>query len=904
LVNDPTASATLDDETLLLRGAPRASEPAVEPLAAGARVGRYLVRGRIGSGGMGEVYEGFDPDLDRKIAIKLVHTRTAGNPDEQRNLVAEANALAMLSHPNVVQVFDAGTHDGRVWVAMELVEGTTLQSRLRASASRRSWREIVETFIGAGHGLAAAHAAGIVHGDFKPTNVMIGTDDRARVFDFGVARSTADGLDLLTSRDGRSSGSHRLTVTTVRGTPGYMAPELFKAGFAHPAADQFAFCVALYEALWGQRPFAGERIEELRKNVQSGNLREPPASDVPNALRRIVFRGLATQATRRLRDMPHLLHQLESVLGRRRRRLLAAAAAVPAVALLAGALLASDAESACSGAQERTAKVWNEARREAVRTAFTAVGKAFADEAGPRVVAQMDDYTQRWSEAYLGVCELARAADDAEGRLDHGMACLTDAVRELEATARLLEAADSVVAREAVHAVARLPDPAACGATGSESIVQPVAAAPVEHIREQIAEIRTLTRAAKFEEALRRARLVAEEAAQFSGTSIDAEARFTLATALDLGGHPAEAEPAYFDAIEAAAESRHTIVESESFANLVRVATVSARYQDAHRYARQAEALLGRSGGDEHIEVVLRMNRAALLVAEAEYEDAIAEFERAYELGERVLAEGDGRIAGILNNLGTVYGMRGDHERALEYFQRAHTLKRNALGDDHPDTATCLSNLAVTYERLGQNERALELYSNVVDIRTRAFGPDHADVGVALHNLGSIKSNVGRLDEALDLYARALTIKQKTIGADHPSTAITESNIGDALVLKKRYPEAIAHLERAAETLRNKLGPDHPNLAFALYSLGEAELANGHPERAKEALEQTLRIRTSRKVDPADIARTQFALARAIRREDPERARELALAAERGLAGIAPRAADELAKVRAWLEDR
>ncbi|HET6583140.1 MAG TPA: serine/threonine-protein kinase, partial [Nannocystaceae bacterium] len=829
----PTASDTMDDDTLLLRTRSGAAPvEATSPLVPGDKVGRYLVRERIGKGGMGEVYEGFDPDLDRRIAIKLVHTRTAGDPQEQLNLVAEANALARLSHPNVVHVFDAGTHEGRVYVAMELVDGTTLQGWLRATAGHRRWRDVVACFIGAGRGLAAAHAAGIVHGDFKPSNVMIGADGRARVFDFGVARATADGPDLLTSHDGRSSGSHRLTLTTVRGTPGYMAPEIFREGLAHPAGDQFAFCVALYEALWERRPFAGERVDELRRNVQAGNLREPPPAQVPAALRRIVMRGLATDALARFPDMAALLAALERVLGRRRRVALAAVVLVP-LALSGTSLLASAPQSPCGGADERTAAIWDDARREDVRAAFTSVGKAYADEASVRVVGQMDDYVAQWSDAYRSACTAAQGDAALPGRLDRTMACLSDAMLDFDATARLLAHPDSVVAREAAHVVARLPDPSTCGARSHDDVVQPDApdtAPAVERIRHELAEIRALTRAAKFDEALRRARPLVAAASTFPGTSIDAETRLTLGLALDLRGDRAEAETAYLDAIEVAATARHTAVESECWANLVRVATVSAHYQDAHRYARQAEALLDRTGGEDRTRVALHMHVAGLLLAEAEYDAAIVEFERGLELGERVLAAGDGRIAGILNNLGAVHGSRGDHVRALEYFQRAHAIKAAALGPEHPDTATCMSNLAVTYERLGENERALELYGDVVEIRTRAFGPEHADVAVALHNLGSIESNLGHLDEALELYARALAIKRATLGAEHPSTAITESNIGDALILLHRPAEAIEHLERAAETLRNTQGADHPNLGFALFSLGEAELALGRPE--------------------------------------------------------------------------
>ena len=228
--------------------------PFVGQLAPGSRVDRYQILGAVGRGGMGEVYAAYHPDLDRKIALKVVHEAGAESAERRARLLREARAIARLSHPNVVVVHDAGTVDGRVYIAMEFVEGETVDAWLRAGS--RGWREVVDVFIAAARGLAAAHAAGIVHRDFKPQNVMIGRDGTVRVMDFGLARLAEEPPDCpdvgatgpaTRPRDGDEDGR-------AVGTPAYMAPEQFRGEAIDARADQFSFCVALHEALFGIRP--------------------------------------------------------------------------------------------------------------------------------------------------------------------------------------------------------------------------------------------------------------------------------------------------------------------------------------------------------------------------------------------------------------------------------------------------------------------------------------------------------------------------------------------------------------------------------------------------------------------------------------------------------------------------
>ena len=265
------------------------------------QLGRYVVTGTLGSGGMGDVYEAHDPDLDRKVAIKLLHARSSS-----LRLVREARALARLAHPNVVAVHDVGTFEGRSFVAMELVDGTTLRAWM--DERPRPWREVLDMFSHAGQGLAAAHAAGLVHRDFKPENVMIGRDGRVRVLDFGIVGSApTDGEEVAFAAAG--ADPDRMTVEGgIMGTPAYMAPEQFRSEEVDARADQFGFCVALWEALHAARPFAGDNLRALTHWVLTGTIEEPPPGRAaPSWLRRLLVRGLSVDKEARYPSMDALL---------------------------------------------------------------------------------------------------------------------------------------------------------------------------------------------------------------------------------------------------------------------------------------------------------------------------------------------------------------------------------------------------------------------------------------------------------------------------------------------------------------------------------------------------------------------------------------------------------------------
>lgn len=334
--HNPLPAVTLDDDVF-------SGQPANVSVQAAsyvpAQVGRFPILRRLGAGGMGAVYAAYDELLDRKVALKVMHSTRAGSLGRRQRTLVEARALARLTQANIPMVYEVGEAEGQVYISMEYIDGATLADWL--AEAPRSWQDILAMYLQAGAGLAAAHQAGIVHRDFKPDNVLVGRDGRPRVVDFGLARLGGAGspqAELPSSLSGRVASStagtadrpgpegaipmpartlsanaslDRLTVAgSISGTPGYMSPEQYAGGDVDALSDQFSFCAALYEALYGYLPFPGETLEELKKSVQ-GAVRPPPAGTrVPVEIQQALLRGLAAAPGGRFADMGELLSAL------------------------------------------------------------------------------------------------------------------------------------------------------------------------------------------------------------------------------------------------------------------------------------------------------------------------------------------------------------------------------------------------------------------------------------------------------------------------------------------------------------------------------------------------------------------------------------------------------------------
>ncbi|HKV12684.1 MAG TPA: serine/threonine-protein kinase, partial [Thermoanaerobaculia bacterium] len=464
----PTTDPPSETETVFLGPVP-APAPSGGLLPRGTAIGRYVILDRIGGGGMGVVYTGYDPELDRKVALKLLRPDRAAGEAARLRLLREAQAIARLSHPNVVAVHDAGTFGNQVFLAMEYVEGTTLRRWL--DEERRPWGEVVERFLLAGRGLAAAHAAGLVHRDFKPDNVLLGTDGRVRVADFGLARAVGEAgpEEPASAESGGILSSPITQLGMAVGTPAYMAPEQLRGERADARSDQFSFCVALWEALYGERPFPGETTGEVVKAVERGAVRDVPAgSRVPDRLRQALRRGLAADPAARYPALEELLDLLAKNPEAARRRWLAAAAAVLAVGGVFAGLGYLQAQRAqlCSGGEAKLAPVWNAERKEAGRQAFLASGLPFAAESWSRAEKALDVYLEGWAAMHRDACEATRMrGEQSEDLLDRRMFCLDQRLGEARALTEVFARADESVVMEVDNAVSKLGKVELCADT-------------------------------------------------------------------------------------------------------------------------------------------------------------------------------------------------------------------------------------------------------------------------------------------------------------------------------------------------------------------------------------------------------------------------------------------------------
>jgi hypothetical protein len=314
-----------DDPTQASEG--QAAGAAPGPLT---RLGRYAIEGVLGAGATATVYLARDPTLDRAIALKVIR----GDERAATRLVREGQALARVSHPNVIHVYEVGREPELVYVAMERIDGDTLHRWLETPRSRR---EILDVFAAAARGLSAAHAAGLVHRDFKPENVMVGRDGRVRVLDFGLARPADEGPEDAPAAPAHGLLAIGLTATgALTGTPAYMSPEQWRGEHADARSDQFSFCVALYRALAGRHPFGllpdssgGESRAILQERVEAGAI-EPMPRGVPRRIERALRRGLAVRPADRHRSMDDVVAALTH-----RPRAWIAAAATGAAAIAA-----------------------------------------------------------------------------------------------------------------------------------------------------------------------------------------------------------------------------------------------------------------------------------------------------------------------------------------------------------------------------------------------------------------------------------------------------------------------------------------------------------------------------------------------------------------------------------------
>jgi len=853
---------------------------------------------------MGIVYAAYDPKLDRKIAIKVMRRRGGSDPERsQGRMLREAQTLAKLSHPNVVAVHDTGLLDGQVFVAMDYVEGDNLRQWLRAK--KRTREEIIDMVVQSGAGLAAAHAAGIVHRDFKPDNVLVGVDGRAQVLDFGLARvrtetpvdqavivrmeDVDDAFDASDDPDGATRGTD--LPGRPAGTPAYMAPEQHLRKTVGDKADQFAFCVTLYEALCGRPPFPAEG-KELREAIIAGEILEPPRhSPLPRELRQILWRGMAKEPDDRFASMDALLAQLQRDRGRRRRVVGLAAGGAGLVAVTAAVVATTrPPDDPCAGSESRLDDAWGDDARQAIASAFGGSGRIDAERSATAVTAQLDDYAARWVAMYEDACRATHVRhEQSETMLDLRMECLERREQSLDALVQTIGRGEGSVLDRAPIAAASLPSLAGCADAVAlrERLPLPEdegVRTEIEDLRQRIAHAAALEHTGQTDDALETIEAVAERATELDWAPLSAEAHHRLGSTLETIGRYADAEAALrVSAVAAEIARDDTLLADVRTLLVLVVGDRGGRPREGHLWAELAEAAIERHGSDPQLLAKLESNLAFVLDREVGPEQVLPHHERALALlieseAEPLrLAEAHGNLAGTLAEVGRrdealehartalaawtdylgpdhvytatavatlayVHDSAGEIEQALEHYERATVITERALGADSPVTAQRLGNLAIARARSGNLDSAIADFARVVELQRRAHGPEHAEVATAEFNLAAAYGMADRREEALQHHEAALRLRTKLFGEDHLQVAGSLDGVANQLENLERPKDAIPYRERGLAIRERVHGPEHAELVLPLTNLAHNLLVIGKLGRAEPMAERALKL--------------------------------------------------------------
>lgn len=850
-----------------------------------ARVGRFVVLRTLGSGGMGLVYSAYDEELDRKVAIKILQSDSGVGTQGRARLVREAQALARLSHPNVVQVYEVGEFESQVYIVMEYIEG---EDGRAWGAKPHAWQEAVTVYAAAGRGLAAAHRKGLIHRDFKPANFIVSPDGRTRVLDFGLARE-AQGVadaeldppvgDTESIRDRLSSTSDKLTKTgAVMGTPAYMPPEVVQGKPADERSDQFSFCVALYEAVYGSRPFAADSVVEAMMRTLSGEMLPAPSdSPVPQWLRRILARGLRTDPAERFESMDALLDEVSRKTGGGRRSMtLLVGASVAAVGLGAAWGLRQE-DATCSGSEAKIAEVWNAEVQRELDDAFGALDAPFAAGAWHSAVTQIDDYARGWADAHQDNCRATRIRrEQSERILDLRAACLEEGRRALSAKLESFRAPTTKVAERLKRSIAELPPVADCSdierLTDSSPEPTPEEAEQVEALRQQIALAEALRSASRYDRAEPEFERAAElqSSLEFQGlfpTYALARGRYELES-----GRATRAVEVFRRGFFAALAQDNLHLAAQLATKLVDASTRTSATDDAIEWGEHAESLIVATGRDDLRRLLLGF-LARAYDDRGEWDDAerhgLASLELAREPLDYVLP---------LGALAEVYRQRGEWAKANDALSRSYEIHVEEWGHEHPDTVRALANYGFAQLKQGHLEDARQTLERAAEQVIAVHGARSEGAATVLNNIAGVLEREGRYEEAIGYFQHVYEIRLEVLGEKHPFTAHPVNNLGNAYLGLADYDKAAEHYERARTMLVEAHHAEHPHVAYPTAGLGDVAFAQERWEEAARHYRRVAEIRTAAKAAPEDVGFARLQIARSLWHVESKRDNALALA--------------------------
>lgn len=814
-----------------LARAPAPGEEELSALAAGDAIGgdRYRIRRELGRGGMGIVYEADDTKLTRRVAIK---THQAASMDARGRLLVEAQAMAKLSHPHIVAVHDVGEFEGGVFLVAELIRGGDLETWRTPD---RSWSEVVDAYLEAGRGLAYAHAAGLVHRDFKPTNVLVGVDGRCQVSDFGIAVAVAAPTQ---EDDGSGQGTKSGDPSShVAGTPAYMAPEQILGGPADARSDQFSFCVALCEALLGQRPYrkTARDLSTAPPVLRSGSTR------VPRRILRLLERGIAVQPSKRFPSMNALLAALEHARAPRRAAWLVVGGLVVGGFGLAGmgAIVTMDREAPCSEGIEAPLQGWSDEGRQRL-------GQVFAEDEQaaklwPAMQRAVDGFATQWVETATVVCQRRETTTDA---LTHqAQRCLDEVRRDADATLASLQRASGRASRNGPARAEAWISPTEClharFVLATPSV--PVLLRPrVEALRQTLRDISNDAESGAVAEDLQqRLDAVRPEVESMKTAYPQLQARFAFTEAAVVGRtDPRKTEPVLKRAYHYARAANHpgyAVAAATALTELF--AVYLGDTEAAVEWAEVALVEAARDGVSS--ERVVETERIVAIAYDraGQWERAAAAYDKALASVERLTGEDRERTrAAILISVSGFEGARGNLDRAISTGMEAVDTFERLDGGPSRASLSALGNVGLALDSAGRLEEAQALFERELRERTKLLGPEHPEHIAALINLGLVAVHQGRSEEARTRWTAAGAVVERYYGKRHPDRADIETNIAWLDEAAGKYAEAERRYVWASRVLEETLGSQSERTLLASQGLANARLKLGKLDTACQPL--------------------------------------------------------------------
>lgn len=855
-------------------------------------LGRFEIRRLLGEGAFGEVYLGFDPDLQRPVALKLL--KQSATADSLRRLRLEAQAMAALEHPALLTVFEIGTAGLRSFVAMELAEEGTLREWV--DAEPRSFAAIAAQVERAARALAVAHKAGFIHRDVKPTNILVGSDGLARVSDFGLVHMEPSHVS--------DPGDGVATATAMAGTPAYMAPEQFDGAEPTAFADQYALGITLYELVYGVRPI--KRPPAL-EDIVPRPVREAEPQRVPPWLRAVIGRSLRFAPNERFVDMLAMadaLRQGIELRGRRARRG-ALGLALASAAGLGWAVRADDGPRPCVGSAAKLAEVWNDEQRQEVRASITATDLPYADTLWQSTASALDAYGERWEQMHEEACVATTVRGERSPELmDRQMVCLDQGLTGLRAASALLAGAD---AQAVEHALDIVPDISRLSRCEDLEALQADVPPPSPDEREEVRAIQTLLADARaehgaghFADAMRLSTLARERSAAVLHGPTKAEAAVTAGTILRSGDRSDEAGPAFREGLELGAAARQWRLVNTALIGLLNLANKESVTVDTSALEGLARGLV-REDPVERADLQLSLSK--LKLKRGDSEGAEATVREALASLEDHLGDADPRVAQAYNDLAGVLDLRGAFSESAAALGSAIAINTRVLGATHPKTLSLRRNLSVNFLRQQSYDEAEAEIRAVIAARLQVFGADHVQVARARSDLARVLDDSGRSAEAEVEQRAALKLLEAHYGQDVPRLATKYESLGVMLVKQGRRDEAIPHMTKGVAAMERYVADTHPSLAQMRTNLAQQLLLDGRRDEARVLAEKAWQAVNESDARPRTTGVAAFMLASTLYGENPAdnaRAHELA---QHAVAVMKPQAqnAASVARIEAWL---